>query len=241
MIFSIILNEMKSQFIKKNDSEKIYQEMTRDAFGAFGDNKSLKSKNLLESEYTKQFNSLNKSKYEVFIQKVLNTFNAELQGFLPGAFQITPQTAQCLSYANLHSWYPGRAYFSLFESKNNKSIWILHLSRSVGEGLAYSVRKAKCGTKINLYRELREADSLIFLEIGEILRKLFSSLIKLWYVNNLKFSRCQHILQLGFQKNVHLDEEYIILPFFLNNKDCEGDLHLIFPIKYLHNLVDAIK
>jgi len=230
-----MLNKMQNQ-IHKNDSssEEIYQEMTRDAFGISSQKILFESEKFDKSDATEKFDYFKDSKNEIFKQKLVNTITAELQGFIPGAFQILPQSEQCLSYANLHSWSPGRAYFSLFEMKKSKSIWILHFSRSVGEGLAYLVHKENFGTGINIYDELREADSLIYLEIGEILRKLFSSLIKLWpKIQNLNVSRCRHILQLGFQTGVCLKEEYIIFPFHLKNKECSGDFNLIFPSKYI--------
>ena len=228
--------------IHKNDSssEEIYQEMTRDAFGFSQGEKTFDSENLKGSESTESVVSFSELKYARFKQKIVNIISAELQIILPGAFQITPLVEQCLSYANLHSWSPGRAYFSLFEMKKSKSIWILHFSRPIGEGLAYLIHKKNFGTEINIYYDLREADSLIYLEIGEILRKLFASMIKLWAeIENLNVSRCRHILQLGFQAGVRLKEEYIIFPFHLKNKECSGEFNLIFPIKYLNNIVDT--
>ena len=118
--------------------------------------------------------------------------------------------------------------------KKSKSIWILHLSRSVAEGIAYLVRKENYGTEINIFSDLKEADSLIYLEIGEILRKWFANILKLWPKSeNLSFSRCLHILQLGFQKGVRLKEEYIIFRFNLKNSHCNGDFNIIFPDKYI--------
>ena len=230
---------MQNQLDRKESNwEEIYQEMTRDAFGLFLKNESLAVKKLLESDLSENVDTLIDSKYESFSQKLVNTFTAELQSILPGAFQITSQSIQCLSYANLHGWSPGRAYFSLFEMKKSKSIWILHLSRSVGEGLAYLVRKENFETEINIYSNLREADSLIYLEIGEILRKLFSSITKICPENEYSnFSRCRHILQLEFQKGIHLKEKYIIFPFQLKNSDCTGEFHMIIPAKYLEKIV----
>ena len=225
--------------IHNNDSswEEIYQEMTRDAFGLPTEKKSFDSEKLHGSGIIESEVSLKDTKYKILKQKLVNTITAEFQITLPGAFQITPQEEQCLSYANLHSWSPGRAYFSLFEMKKSQSIWILHFSRSIGEGLANLIHKKKYGTGINIYADLREADSLIYLEIGEILRKLFSSLIKNWpEIENLNVSRCRHILQLGFQTGVRLKEEYIIFPFYLKNKECSGEFHLIIPYKYLYNV-----
>jgi len=232
---------MQNQILKNDSSwEEIYQEMTRDAFGFSPEKKSFESEKLSGSDTSEKADSFTDTKHELFKNKLVNRITAELQFILPGAFQITPQIEQCLSYANLHSWSPGRAYFSLFEMKKNQSIWILHFSRSVGEGLAYLVHKENFGTEINIYDELREADSLIYLEIGEILRKLFASMIKVWpEIENLKVSRCRHILQLGFQTGVRLKEEYIIFPFYLKNKECSGEFHLIFPSKYLNNVIDT--
>jgi len=165
---------------------------------------------------------------------------AQLQVILPGAFRITPQPEQCLSYANLHSWSPGRSYFSLFKMKGSKNIWILHFSRSVGEGLAYLVNKTNFRSEINIFSDLREADSLIYLEIGEMLRNIFINFIELWNkIEKLEVSSCRHILQLGFIASVQYSDEYIVLPFNIDNNECSGDFHLIFPKKYLFSILNA--
>ena len=229
---------MQNQLDRKESNwEEIYQEMTRDAFGLFPKDKSLEAEKVLQPKFSKQVDNITASKYELFRQKLLNTITAEFQSILPGAFQITPQSIQCLSYANLHRWSPDRAYFSLFEMKKSKSIWILHLSRSVGEGLAFFLRKQNSNKGINIFSELSEADSLIYLEIGVMIRELFSSVIKIWPKNlDLDFSRCRHILQLGFQKGFHLHEKYYLFPFLVKNKDCSGDLNIIIPLKYLKKI-----
>ena len=229
---------MQNQLDREESNwEEIYQEMTRDAFGLFPKDKSLEAEKVLQPKFSKQIDNITASKYELFRQKLLNTITAEFQSILPGAFQITPQSIQCLSYANLHRWSPGRAYFSLFEMKKSKSVWILHLSRSLGEGIAYLVRKEDYGTEINIFSDLKEADSLIYLEIGQILRKWFANILKIWPKSeNLSFSRCLHILQLGFQKGVRLKEEYIIFRFTLKNRHCKGDFNVIFPGKYLQKI-----
>ena len=222
---------------KESNWEEIYQEMTRDAFGLYPKEKSPVDENILYPKFTKKVDNINESKYDLIRQKLLNTLTAEFQSILPGAFQITPQTIQCLSYANLHRWSPGRAYFSLFEMKKSKSVWILHLSRSVGEGIAYLVREGNNGTAINIFSDLKEANSLIYLEIGEILRRLFANILKIWDKSDeLSILRCLHILQLGFQKGVRLKEQYVIFPFNLKNSQCKGDFHIIFPSKYLQKI-----
>ncbi len=222
---------------KESNWEEIYQEMTRDAFGIYPKEKSPVNENILYQKFIKKVDNINESKYDLLRQKLLNTFTAEFQSILPGAFQITPQTIQCLSYANLHRWSPGRAYFSLFEMKKSKSVWILHLSRSVAEGIAYLVREENYGTAINIFSDLKEADSLIYLEIGEILRRLFANILKIWDKSDeLCILRCLHILQLGFQKGVRLNEQYMIFPFNLKNSQCKGDFHIIFPSKYLQKI-----
>jgi len=129
---------------------------------------------------------------------------------------------------------PGRSYFSLFEMQQSKSVWILHLSRSVGEGLASLAHSKNSRNYRNIYHDLREADSVIYLETAEMLRKLFGSLLELWPASDkLKVARCRHILQLGFLQGLAQDEEYVILPFYLDNKDCSGNIHLVLPQRYL--------
>ena len=76
--------------------------------------------------------------------------------------------------------------------------------------------------------------SIIFLGIGEILRKFFTSLLELWPKSDkLQVASCRHILQLGFLSDTVKDEEYIVLPFYLDNRECSGEFHLVFPHRYL--------
>jgi hypothetical protein len=187
-----------------------------------------------------QIGSDSDSKDNLLAQRIVNTLTAQLQAILPGTFRITPLPEQCLSYANLHSWSPGRSYFSLFEMQQSKSVWILHLSRSVGEGLASLSHSKNSRIYSNIYHDLREADSVIYLETAEMLRRLFGSLLELWPASDkLKIARCRHILQLSFLQEVAQDVEYVVLPFYLDNKVCTGDIHLIFPQRHLLNIVGA--
>ena len=226
---------MQNQIPNKEPSpEEIYQEMIRDTFGLFDNNKYPEAESSLGVGFSKQISSDSYSKNNFLVQRLVNTITAQLKGILPGAFRITPKPEQCLSYANLHSWSPGRSYFSLFEMTHSKSVWILHFSRSVGEGLASLSHNRNSRKYLNIYNDLREADSVIYLEIGEMLRKFFISLLELWPASDkLKVVRCRHILQLGFLSGIAQDEEYVVLPFYLDNKECSGDFHLVFPQRYL--------
>ena len=79
---------------------------------------------------------------------------------------------------------------------------------------------------------------MIYLEIGAMLRKLFGCLLELWPPSdNLKVARSRHILQLGFLQGLSQDEEYVVFPFYLDNKDCSGDINLVFPQRYLLHII----
>ncbi|MBS1254546.1 MAG: hypothetical protein MAG581_00341 [Deltaproteobacteria bacterium] len=219
---------------KEFDSEEIYQNMIRETFGDPGTKKTHGSESFLGAGFSKQIGQEIESIDNLLSQRLINTLTAQLQSILPGAFRITTNPEQCLSCANLHSWSPGRSYYSMFEMKHSKSVWILHLSRSVGEGLASLLQRRKSRDYSNIFKGLREADSLIYLEIGELLRNIFSSLIELWPKNEkLKVARCRHILQLVFLNDSDRDEEYVVIPFHLDNRECSGDFHLVFPQRYL--------
>ena len=234
-------NKMQNQVPNEEPSpEEIYQEMIRDTFDLFENNVSQASESFPGAGFSLQNGSDSDYKDNLLIQRLVNTITAQLQAVLPGAFRITPKPEQCLSYANLHSWSPGRSYFSLFEMKQSKSVWILHLSRSVGEGLASLTHNSSSRNYLNINNDLREADSVIYLEIGEMLRKLFVSLLELWPASDkLKVARCRHILQLGFLQGIVQAEEYVVIPFYLDNKECSGDIHLVFPQRHLLNFVSA--
>jgi hypothetical protein len=221
-------------------SEEIYNEMIRDTFDVSEINTSQEEDSFHGEGFSMQIGSDSDSKDNLLVQRIVNTLTAQLQDFLPGAFRITPLPEQCLSYANLHSWSPRRSYFSLFEMQQSKSVWILHLSRSVGEGFA-SLNHSK-NSKIyrNIYHDLREADSVIYLETANMLRKLFGSLLELWPASyKLKVARYRHILQLGFLQGHAQDDEYVVLPFYLDNNECSGEINLVFPERYILNIVGA--
>ena len=217
-------------------TEDIYNKMTRDTFrdqDSFG---SDNSEFLTGNNFSLQDKSHLNIQASFINDRIIHTLTVQLQDLLPGAFRIIPQPKQCLSYANLQDWSPGRSYFSVFEMKRTKSVWILHLSRSAGEGLASLSHKKYSRIYSNIYNDLNEADSVIFLETAEMLRKLFNSLLKIWPTNyKLKVDRCRHILHLAFLNGYLKDEPYTVLPFYLRNQFCNGQIQLVLPQKYLNN------
>ena len=222
---------------KENYSEEIYQQMIEEVFGVSELKKSHATKNFIGSEFSNQILQDNKPIDNLLSQRLINTVTAQLQSVLPGAFRITANPEQCLSCANLQSWSPGRSYYSLFEMKHTSSVWILHLSRSVGEGLASLAHQRNVPEKSNVFIGLNEADSLIYLEIGELLRGVFNSIIKLWPESEkLKVSRFRHILQLVFLNDSLQEDVYVIIPFQLDNRECSGEFHLVFPQRYLSSI-----
>ena len=222
---------------KENHSEEIYQHMIEEVFNFSEVEKSPESENFLGAGFSNQIQQEIRSIDSFFSQRLINTITAQLQSILPGAFRITTNPEQCLSCANLQSWSPGRSYYTLFEMKYTKSIWVLHLSRSIGESLASLVHQRNESVRSNAFSGLREADSLIYLEIGEPLRMIFNSIIKIWPESeNLEISRCRHILQLVFLNRSIQKDEYVIISFHLDNRECSGEFHLAFPQRHLLSL-----
>ena len=219
---------------KENYSEEIYQRMIEEIFDVPEVEKTRTTKNLLGAGYSNQILQNTEFIDEILYQRLINTLTVQLQSVLPGAFRITSNPEQCLSCANLQSWSPGRSYYSLFEMKHSRSVWILHLSRSVGEGLASLAHQRNASAKSNVFIGLREADSLVYLEIGELIRGVFKSIIELWPESEkLHVSRFRHILQLVFLKDSIQKDEYVIIPYQLDNRECSGEFNLIFPQKHL--------
>ena len=219
---------------KENNSEEIYQHMIEEVFDVPEVEKTHATNNFLGAGFSNQILQDTKSIENLLSQRLINTLTAQLQSVLPGAFRITTNPEQCLSCANLKSSSPGRSYYSLFEMKHNRSVWILHLSRSVGEGLASLAHKRNAPKNSNAFVDLREADSMIYLEIGELLRGVFNNIIELWpQSEKLEVSRFRHILQLVFLNDSVQEDEYVIVPFQLDNRECSGEFHLIFPQRHL--------
>ena len=219
---------------KENYSEEIYQRMIEEIFDVTEVEKTHATNNFLGAGFSNQILQDTKSIENLLSQRLINTLTAQLQSVLPGAFRITINPEQCLSCANLQSWSPGRSYYSLFEMKHTRSVWILHLSRSVGEGLASLAHQRNASENSNVFVDLREADSMIYLEIGELLRGVFTSIIELWPESEkLKVSRFRHILQLVFLNDSIQEDEYVIIPFHLDHRECSGEFHLVFPQKHI--------
>ncbi len=219
-------------------SEEIYNKMIRATFGEYDEYTTQSEESFTDEGYSTKISNYSDSKDNLLVQNIVNTLTAQLQAFLPGAFRITPLPKQCLSYANLYSWSPGRSYFSLFEIQQPKSVWILHLSRSSGEGLASLSHIKNSRTYRNIYKDLPEADSVIYLETAQMLRRIFKSFLELWPVSyKLKVARCRHILQLGFLQEISQNEEYVVLPFYLDNKICNGEINFVFPQRYLKKII----
>ena len=136
---------------KENYSEEIYQRMIEEIFDVSEVEKTRSTKNFLGSGFSNQILQDTEFIDNILSQKLINTLTAQLQSVLPGAFRITTNPEQCLSCANLQSWSPGRSYYSLFEMKHTRSVWILHLSRSVGEGLASLVHQKNAPDKSKIF------------------------------------------------------------------------------------------
>ncbi len=229
---------MQSQFLEKeNNSEEIYRRMIEEIFDDPEVEKNYSEKNSIGAGLSNQNLQYTISKENLLSQKLINTLTAQLQSILPGAFRITTNSKQCLSCANLQNWSPGRSYYSIFEMKHTNSIWILHLSRPVGEGLAYLTYHKNAHQKNKIFIDLREADSLIYLEIGEFVRGVFKSIIELWpNSEKLEISSYRHILQLLFLNNSIQEDQYLIMPFQLDNRECSGEFHLVFPQRHLFSI-----
>ncbi len=170
-----------------------------------------------------------------FTKTLEDVLKTQLQPHLPEPIQLSALPEECLSYANLKKLAPGRSYFSLFAVDKPDNIWVLHLERSVGEGLAYWVSQNKYAQKhAEIFKKLREADSMVFLEIGQIQKKIFEALLSSWpMVQNTKIVRTRHLLQLNHIHGVDPNEECVIQPFFLQNSVFKGKIHLVFPRQYI--------
>ncbi|MBC8259831.1 MAG: hypothetical protein H8E38_12500 [SAR324 cluster bacterium] len=225
--------------LSENYAEEIYQDMLRETFGIPENNDADQTDEFADTVSFKNTRIDSEVADNFLVQKLINSLTAQLQAIIPGAFRIIAKPIQCLSYANLHSWSPGRSYFSLFELTGSSSVWILHLSRSVGEGLASLLHTESTNKNTSIFMNLAETDSMVYLEIGGLLRKLFDSILALWpKSDNLKVTRCRHILQLGFLPSSNQNEDYLILPFYLDNRVCSGDFHLIIPQRFLLESTD---
>ena len=120
----------------------------------------------------------------------------------------------------------------------HNTVWFMHLDRSLAEGLAGRKYNLEFGSSGKRWHEVTEADSGIYLEIGEILRRCFHGIPRSWsQKGSLEIDRFKHMLQPGYLDEVEPEDLYVIQEFQVNHPELRGRFHLGIPYVVIMSLL----
>ena len=161
-----------------------------------------------------------------------------LMQVLPRQLQIEFKRQFQTTYQDLTEIFPRRSYFSMIWVQPHNTVWFMHLDRSLAEGLAGRKYNLEFGSSGKRWHEVTEADSGIYLEIGEILRRCFHGIPRSWsQKGSLEIDRFKHMLQPGYLDEVEPEDLYVIQEFQVNHPELRGSFHLGIPYVVIMSLL----
>lgn len=161
-----------------------------------------------------------------------------LMQVLPRQLQIEFKRQFQTTYQDLTEIFPRRSYFSMIWVQPHNTVWFMHLDRSLAEGLAGRKYNLEFGSSGKHWHEVTEADSGIYLEIGEILRRCFHGIPRSWsQKGSLEIDRFKHMLQPGYLDEVEPEDLYVIQEFQVNHPELRGSFHLGIPYVVIMSLL----
>ena len=161
-----------------------------------------------------------------------------LMQVLPRQLQIEFKHQFQITYQDLTQLFPRRSYFSMIWVQPHNTVWFMHLNRSLAEGLAGRKYNLEFGSSGKRWHEVTDADSGIYLEIGEILRRCFHGIPRSWsQKGNLEIDRFKHMLQPGHLDEVEPEDLYVVQEFQINHPELCGCLHLGIPYVVIMSLL----
>ncbi len=161
-----------------------------------------------------------------------------LMQVLPRQLQIEFKRQFQTTYKDLTEIFPRRSYFSMIWVQPHNTVWFMHLDRSLAEGLAGRKYNLEFGSSGKRWHEVTEADSGIYLEIGEILRRCFHGIPRSWsQKGSLEIDRFKHMLQPGYLDEVEPEDLYVIQEFQVNHPELRGSFHLGIPYVVIMSLL----
>lgn len=143
-----------------------------------------------------------------------------------------------LPFAELSGLATGRSYFNLVSIEEPRSLWTMHCSRSLAEGLAQQRLRKRYGSLENSELEDEGAHSAVFLEIGEFLRKARDAMLAGWG-GTLAVAGCRPVLRPRFTKEASPSDEYALLSYRVESPEVSGDLHWAIPVSAAVQVLSA--
>jgi flagellar motor switch protein FliM len=161
-----------------------------------------------------------------------------LMQVLPRQLQIEFKSQYQITYQDLTQLFPRRSYFSMIWVQPQNTVWFMHLDRSLAEGLAGRKYNLEFGSTGKRWHEVTDANSGIYLEIGEILRRCFYGIPRSWsQKGNLETDRFKHMLQPGYLDEVEPEDLYVVQEFNISHPELRGCLHLGIPYVVIMSLL----
>lgn len=161
-----------------------------------------------------------------------------LMQVLPRQLQVDFRRHCQISYQELSLLFPRRSYFSMIWVQPQNTVWFLHLDRELAEGLAERKYNLEFGSTGKRWHEVTEADSGIYLEIGELLRRCFHGIPRSWsQKGSLEVERFRHMLQPAFLDEVQPEDLYVVQEFEVQHPELQGRLHLGIPYVIILSLL----
>ncbi len=161
-----------------------------------------------------------------------------LMQVLPRQLQIEFKRQFQTTYHDLTEIFPRRSYFSMIWVQPHNTVWFMQLDRSLAEGLAGRKYNLEFGSSGKSWHEVTEADSGIYLEIGEILRRCFHGIPRSWsQKGSLEIDRFKHMLQPGYLDEVEPEDLYVIQEFQVDHPELRGSFHLGIPYVVIMSLL----
>jgi hypothetical protein len=134
-----------------------------------------------------------------------------------------------LPFAELSGLATGRSYFNLVSIEEPRSLWTMHCSRSLAEGLVQQRLRQRYGWLKDGELEGEGAHSAVFLEIGEFLRKSRDAMLEDWG-GPLVIAGYRPVLRPRFTKEASPSNEYALLSYRVESPEVSGDLHWAIPM-----------
>ncbi len=161
-----------------------------------------------------------------------------LMQVLPRKLRIEFKHQFQITYQDLTQLFPQRSYFSMIWVQPHNTVWFMHLNRSLAEGLAGRKYNLEFGSSGKRWHEVTDADSGIYLEIGEILRRCFHGIPRSWsQKGNLEIDRFKHMLKPGHLDEVEPEDLYVVQEFQIIHPELRGCLHLGIPYVVIMSLL----
>ena len=130
------------------------------------------------------------------------------------------------SFSKLSEVSKEPSYFNLVKVDVPPSLWVLHGTRSLIEGMVEKDSAYFADDQVEAPR-YRRAQSSVFLEVGEFFQKARNLMFQEW---GLEISGYRSLLRLGAIQGQSVSAEYALLSYQIESPVTSGTLHWAIPV-----------